>query len=109
MSTPIPFGTDGIRGPYGQYPLDKASLKHIARTIAVYLFDGTVAIARDTRYSSPEIQDILTEELIQYGINVYDCGILPTAALACVVVDDSMDLGIVITASHNPAVDNGIK
>ena len=109
MSTAIPFGTDGIRGPYGQYPLDTQSLRHIARTIAVYVSNGTVAIARDTRYSGVDILSLLTDELIQYGVHVYDCGVLPTAALACVVVDGSMDLGIVITASHNPAKDNGIK
>ena len=109
MNTAIPFGTDGIRGPYGQYPLDRESLEHIARTIAVYVSNGTVAIARDTRQSGIELQEILTNELIQYGVDVFDCGVLPTAALACVVVDDALDLGIVITASHNPATDNGIK
>ena len=81
----------------------QSRIRHIARTVAVYVSEGTVAIARDTRQSGLEIQSILTTELTGYGVDVFDCGILPTAALACVVVDDAMDLGIVITASHNPA------
>ena len=109
MSTIIQFGTDGIRGPYGQYPLDSNSLKRIGQAMAVYVPNGRIAIARDTRASGLEIRNILIEELTQYGVTTVDCGILPTAALACVVVDDELDLGVVITASHNPYTDNGIK
>lgn len=109
MRHPIPFGTDGIRGPFGIAPLDQDSLIHIAETISVFLQKGTLTMARDTRSSGIEIVDILTKTLIKYGINVIDCGILPTAALACVVAEEKLDLGIVITASHNPSSDNGIK
>jgi len=109
MRTTIPFGTDGIRGPFGTPPLDEPSLQHIAETISLFIPNGSVAIARDTRHSGTIVSDILTKTLVAHGIQVVDCGILPTAALACVVVDDEMDLGVVITASHNPASDNGIK
>lgn len=109
MRHPIPFGTDGIRGPFGIAPLDQESLIHIAETISIFIDKGTLAIARDTRSSGVEIADILTKTLTEHGIHVIDCGILPTAALACVVAEEQLDLGIVITASHNPSSDNGIK
>ena len=105
----IQFGTDGIRGPFGIFPLTTPALQQIAQGIAHFLnSNASVAIARDTRASGIEIFEILSETLIEYGLTVYDCGILPTAALACLVADE-MDLGLVITASHNPASDNGIK
>ena len=106
----IQFGTDGIRGPYGIAPLDPPSLKHIAKGIAHFIGgNSTIAIARDTRGSGEEIVHLLSTEMVQYGVHILDCGILPTAALACVVVDQHCQLGIVVTASHNPASDNGIK
>lgn len=106
----IQFGTDGIRGPYGIAPLDPPSLQYIAQCIATFIgSDSTIAIARDTRYSGVEIVELLSTELMRYGVHILDCEILPTAALACVVVDHSCNLGIVVTASHNPASDNGIK
>ena len=109
MLPTIEFGTDGIRGPYGIFPLDETSIIRIAKAIASFVPSGSVAIARDTRVSGPKIFQFLAETLSQYGNRVIDCGTLPTAALACVVVDDNLDLGVVITASHNPASDNGIK
>ncbi len=110
MSPTIEFGTDGIRGPVGEFPLDDASIQKVAIAIANFLdSSGTVAIAMDTRESGPHIVRILIDTLLKYGINVLKCGVLPTAALACVVVEDNLDLGIVVTASHNPWSDNGIK
>ncbi len=109
MLPPIEFGTDGIRGPYETFPLDKESIIRVAKAMSLFVPNGSIAIARDTRASGSEIFQILASTLSQHGNTVVDCGVLPTAALACVVVDDQMDLGVVITASHNPASDNGIK
>ena len=109
----IEFGTDGIRGPYGIFPLDSPSLERIARCIVSYTHThaphATIAIARDTRYSGEEISHILSDIVHKHGLQVMDFGIIPTAALACAVIDTGAYIGIMITASHNPATDNGIK
>ena len=110
MSQKIEFGTDGIRGPVGQFPMDESSIRTVGIAIANYLdCNGSVAIAMDTRESGPSIANILIQTLTEHGIHVVSCGILPTAALACVVVEDNLDLGVVVTASHNPWTDNGVK
>lgn len=109
----IEFGTDGIRGPYGIFPLDTPSLERIARCIVSYTqrqnTHTTVVIARDTRHSGEEISRIIRDIVQKHGLQVMDFGILPTAALACAVLDTGAYIGIMITASHNPATDNGIK
>ncbi len=108
--TKIEFGTDGIRGKAGQFPIDEESIHLIGLAMISLLSERKkVVIARDTRDSGVWITNILKNTLTRHGVHVVDCGILPTAALACVVVDESSDLGIVITASHNPWEDNGIK
>jgi len=66
-------------------------------------------IGRDTRMSGPNLSDALTAGLNKSGVHVWDTGIVPTPAVAQNVLEQSADLGIAITASHNPAGDNGIK
>lgn len=107
---PIQFGTDGIRGKAGTHPIDSESIHRIARAmISILPQYPTILIAKDTRVSGDWIEDTLAQELQKYGASVILCGVLPTAALACAVVDYPADLGIVITASHNPHQDNGLK
>lgn len=106
----IKFGTDGIRGKAGIHPIDKNAIRRIAQALCSILPERpTILIAKDTRESCAWIEDCLGQELRRYGVNIVLCGVLPTAALACAVVDYPANLGIVITASHNPAQDNGIK
>lgn len=69
----------------------------------------TVVIGRDTRASGEDFQRVLSEGLHHYGIHVILLDVLPTPAVSMMVRDLHADLGIVLTASHNPATDNGVK
>ena len=111
MKHELAFGTDGIRGPANQPPFDNETLNHLGRACVGLCTESsrTVVIARDTRDSGARIQQALTAGLMAGGAHVIDCGILPTAALACIVVDEQACLGLMITASHNPWQDNGVK
>ena len=106
----IKFGTDGIRGPAGQAPLDEQTLTQLGCAFALSLsLEDTVIIGRDTRGSGPWIEAALTKGLATGGVNVISAGIMPTGALSIAVAETSAAMGIMITASHNPAKDNGIK
>ena len=106
----IKFGTDGIRGPAGQAPLDEETLTQLGCAFALSLSpEDSVIIGRDTRVSGPWIESALTKGLMTGGVNVIHAGVLPTGALSIAVADTSAAMGIMITASHNPAEDNGIK
>lgn len=109
------FGTDGIRGCYGApimcsefaYRLGDALgryLKHTRPGKALY-----VVIGRDTRSSGGILSDALITGLNQHEIYVHNAGIVPTPAVARAVLEQQADMGIAVTASHNPACDNGIK
>lgn len=109
------FGTDGIRGPADGPFFECAFLRKTAAGLARYLLSRAsgkpvhAVIGCDTRSSGPRIVDIIASELSQYGLHVFNAGVAPTPAVAKAVIDLECDLGIVITASHNPATDNGIK
>lgn len=109
------FGTDGIRGPYGGPLLNEAFVKRVGHGLARFLLKHnhakpiTVVVGRDTRVSGPLIQQALMDALVFEGIHVFDLGVLPTPAVSMAVRDRQADLGVVITASHNKAGDNGIK
>ena len=111
MKQALTFGTDGIRGPANQSPFDDDTLTRLGRACVGLCTESsrTVVIARDTRSSGTRIQQALTDGLMAGGAHVIDCGVLPTAALACIVVDEHACLGLMITASHNPWQDNGVK
>jgi phosphoglucosamine mutase len=108
------FGTDGIRGVAGEFPLDDATVGRIGRALPHVLAaaDGRalrVVIGRDTRESSPAIEAALKRGIESAGGRV-DCGgVLSTPAVACVARQMEYDAGIVVSASHNPYRDNGIK
>ncbi len=107
------FGTDGIRGKAGEGALTADILRAIAASAGRHMRSTSKArrcvIGRDTRLSGPEIQDALTEGLISAGIDVTHIGVVPTPALAMSIDHVGADFGVMITASHNPWHDNGIK
>jgi phosphoglucosamine mutase len=111
------FGTDGIRGRAGDPPLDPATVQKIGRAIVRALGASAprVLIGRDTRESGPAIEQHLAAGLAAEGAEVDSAGVIPTPAVAHLARQRSgmrrrgYDLGVVISASHNPYEDNGIK
>jgi phosphoglucosamine mutase len=111
------FGTDGIRGRAGEPPLDPATVQKIGRAIvrALGAKSPRVLIGRDTRESGPAIEQHLAAGLVAEGAEVESAGVIPTPAIAHLARQRSgngrrgYDLGVVISASHNPYQDNGIK
>lgn len=107
------FGTDGVRGPVGQGVFRPQALLRLGLAIARALReDGVqaVAIARDTRQSSPWIASNLASALLAAGIDVEALGVVPTPVLAHHVASHPrLGAGLMVTASHNPFGDNGIK
>jgi phosphoglucosamine mutase len=107
------FGTDGIRGVAGQFPLDPVTVRKIGAALARVLGrgDGTrrVLIGRDTRISGVEIERHLVQGLLSGGADPLVAGVLPTPAVALLTKAMQLDAGIVLSASHNEFRDNGIK
>lgn len=110
------FGTDGVRGLANGLITAELSL-HLAQAAAVVLghnaVEGgrrpTAVIARDPRISGEFIAAAVEAGLASAGVDVFDAGVLPTPAAAFLVADLKADFGVMISASHNPAPDNGIK
>src|ERR1700722_1233937 len=107
------FGTDGIRGIPGTYPLDDATLYGVARALGKYLLEvdpkPRVLIGMDTRESGPHIAAELAAGLTDDGVEVLSAGIITTPGVACLVRRKQFSAGMVISASHNPFEDNGVK
>ena len=107
------FGTDGVRGHYGGKLLNDDFAYSLGCALGGYLNasgpDPSVLLARDTRPSGEKLMVALSQGLENSGCRAMDAGILPTPALAHGVVGRKVDLGVMITASHNPSVDNGFK
>jgi phosphoglucosamine mutase len=107
------FGTDGIRAVAGQYPLDQATVYAIGVALAHSLAKTTssprVLLGMDTRESGPWIAATLTAGLISGGASVESAGIITTPAIAFLTRTHGFSAGVVISASHNPWEDNGIK
>jgi phosphoglucosamine mutase len=107
------FGTDGIRSVAGQAPLDPitifASGLAIAHSLKSMTVQPRVLLGRDTRESSPWIAATLAAGLQQAGALVESAGIVPTPAVAYLTRKHGFQAGVVISASHNPWQDNGIK
>jgi len=105
------FGTDGIRGPVGQYPLDPGSILKIGAAAARVLGKkcGKVIIAKDTRVSGYIFESILEGALLSAGLDVYLTGPITTPALSYYTNRYDFDFGVMISASHNSYHDNGIK
>ncbi len=113
MADLIEFGTDGIRGIAGEYPLSPEVILAIGRAIGGWLRSTerarAVLIGRDTRPSGPYITHALLAGLTAEGIAVDDVGVMTTPGVAHLTRRLGYSLGIVISASHNPADQNGIK
>jgi phosphoglucosamine mutase len=109
------FGTDGVRGVAGAFPLDEATVSRLGLALGALLRTGMnggeprVLIGRDTRESGPEIEAWLSRGLRESGVRPDVLGIVTTPALAYLTRDGGYAAGAMISASHNPYTDNGIK
>jgi len=108
------FGTDGIRGVAGQYPLDRETVELIGRSLVTHLTEilnrePRLVIGRDTRESGPEIELAVARGALCAGASVRSAGVITTPGVAYITRTTQFDAGIVISASHNPFRDNGIK
>ena len=107
------FGTDGVRGVAGEFPLDDATVERLGAALAAVLGrDGhapRILIGRDTRASGPAIEAALGRGIAARGGVVESGGVLTTPGVACVTRALGYDAGVVVSASHNPYRDNGIK
>ncbi len=115
------FGTDGVRGLANETLTVELALR-LAQAAAVVLGKGRYAdgrrasgrrpiavLARDPRVSGEFLAAAVAAGLASSGVDVYDAGVIPTPALAFLVADFHADFGVMVSASHNPAPDNGIK
>jgi len=107
------FGTDGIRGVAGEFPLTRESVYLIGRALGHDLIRGNsrarVIIGQDTRESSRWIADRVSQGLASVGVTVGSAGVITTPGVAYLARSQKFDAGVVISASHNPWTDNGIK
>ena len=107
------FGTDGVRGKAGDYPLDVATVRRIGGALARALRRGSEPVrflaGRDTRESGEWIERELAFGIRSQGGTLISAGIIPTPAIAYLTPRLSYTAGVVISASHNPFEDNGIK
>ena len=107
------FGTDGIRGVAGEYPLDHATVYAIGRACGARLVrrsaNARVVLGQDTRESSGWIAEALARGLTDSGCGFASAGVLTTPGVAYLTRTHGFSAGIVISASHNPWQDNGIK
>ena len=107
------FGTDGVRGVANEEPMTGEMAKQIGRATA-YLFRNTkgrhrIVLGKDTRLSGYMLETALASGICSMGADVLLVGPLPTPGIAFITVDMRADAGVVISASHNPFYDNGIK
>jgi len=107
------FGTDGIRGEAGQFPLDTATVSAIGFSLASHLAKNgetpEIIIGRDTRESGESIQRALVEGANRAGAKCLSAGVITTPGVAFLTRKLKSAAGVVISASHNPYQDNGIK
>jgi len=111
------FGTDGIRGIPGEYPLDDATLERVGSALGLHLTAGKnanskaarVLIGRDPRESGPHIAELIARGLASTGAAPVSAGVVTTPGVAWLVSREGFSAGVVISASHNPYHDNGVK
>src|SRR3569832_1386801 len=107
------FGTDGIRGTANQPPMDAVTALRLGQAAGRYFTRGTqqnrVVIGKDTRLSGFMLEAALTSGFVSAGMDVRLVGPMPTPAVALLTRSLRADLGVMISASHNPFEDNGIK
>ncbi len=107
------FGTDGVRGRANQYPITPDTVLKLAQAVVQEFQKNPgnhgVVIGKDPRLSGYMIESALTAGFISMGMNVFLVGPLPTPAISMLTRSLRADLGVMISASHNPAEDNGLK
>ena len=107
------FGTDGVRGVAGEYPLDPPTVTRLGAALVRCLApEGRplrLLLGRDTRESGPLLEESLVRGIESRGSRADRAGVLTTPAVACLTRSLGYDAGIVVSASHNPYRDNGIK
>lgn len=105
------FGTDGIRGPAGVYPVNPEGAYRLGRVVAYELAagGGRVYVGRDSRPSGVGLVDALLSGLRDGGTVAVDLGVVPTPAVAHFVAAEQGVAGVAVSASHNPASENGFK
>jgi len=108
------FGTDGIRGKFGEQPLTKNFFKVLGVSISKALLENddlnkSILIGSDTRESSEEILNLLATGLVTTDCNIDYAGVVPTPAISLFTKERDYSIGIMISASHNLYYDNGIK
>ena len=114
------FGTDGIRGIPGEYPLTDGMIFKLAKATAYLLLSQKnqreisakglkIVVGKDTRLSGQRMEVVFLNGISSYGVNAFLTGVIPTAGLAFLTKDLKADLGVMISASHNRAEENGIK
>ncbi len=107
------FGTDGVRGVANIYPMTTEIAMQIGRAIAFIVKNqvkgNTIVIGKDTRLSGYMLENALAAGICSMGVNVQLVGPLPTPGIAFITTSMRADAGVVISASHNPFQDNGIK
>src|SRR3989344_570311 len=109
------FGTDGIRGVANEEPLTPETLVKIGKAIAAFFMEKNgglrkkIVIGKDTRLSGYMLETALTSGIVSMGVDVMLVGPMPTPAIAHLTKSLNADAGIVLSASHNHARDNGVK
>ncbi|MFC2169701.1 phosphoglucosamine mutase [Acidobacteriota bacterium] len=107
------FGTDGIRARAGQFPLDYSTICRLGMALISLLkeieLQPRVLVGRDTRESGEWLEQALLQGITENGGEAVSLGIVPTSAVSLLTKENSFSAGIVISASHNPYQDNGIK
>src|SRR5438105_13065096 len=108
------FGTDGIRSEAGKFPLDETTIQKIGESLARRVSErigrpSKIVSGRDTRESGPWIERAFIAGATRCGAEVASAGIITTPGVAFLARSLPADAGVVISASHNPYEDNGIK
>jgi len=107
------FGTDGIRGVANQYPMTPEMAVKIGRAVAALFkqdnIRSKIVVGKDTRISGDMLEHALVSGICSAGVDAYLAGIIPTPGVAVLTSTTGAGAGIVISASHNPFDDNGIK
>ena len=106
------FGTDGIRGRANTHPMTPDVAMRVGMAVGLHYRNGhrqSVVIGKDTRLSSYMIENALTAGFLAVGVDVFLLGPIPTPAVAMLTRSLRADYGVMISASHNPFDDNGIK
>src|SRR5437762_12921135 len=98
------FGTDGVRGVVG-HDLTLELVERLGKAATLWSKGGRVFVGRDTRGSGPELEEAFARGVVEAGGNAVLAGVLPTPAVALL----ALDLGVLVSSSHNPPEYNGLK